>query len=263
MTVWEKMTLEANATLRQDVGPLRLWIRRDGDEWHIAAERDPRGASAADEGEARGDPDVPTEGLEWRRWVVGEKTDTVLLKPAMPDRPIVVRPEYPVRLPPKHHALFYVSIPIWVQVTVDNTDLMLCEEPALPLSNTWFGDYAAGKLCYSLTTRARRSVEAADERPHRARCPVMVANQAQTELDFQRLCIHVSHLRIENRNNQLWTNQVNVTFRGEDEASRIEYAKEPAQAGGSDVLLAEPRTPLAGSIMRWSFGGLRFLNFTQ
>ena len=262
MEPWESVTIEPNATLRRGIGPFRLWVRREGDEWHVATEHEPTDLPANNDAGASANLGVPSEGLEWHRWVVGETSDTLLLKPAMPDRPVVVRPEYSVRVPPKQHAVFYVSIPIWVQVTVGDGNLVLCEEPTVMLSNIWFGNYASGELCYSLQTRARRDVGDTEQHSHRAVCPVKVTNSAKTELDFQRLCIRVGHLRILERNGRLWTNQVNVTFRGEDEESRIDYGKGKRTSKGNSAerMLAEPRDPPEGSIIRKSFRNLRFLN---
>ena len=262
MRPWESATIESNATLRREIGPLRLWVRRAGDEWHVATEHEPTGTPADNGAGLSANPDVPSEGLEWHRWVVGEKSGILLLKPAMPDRPVVVRPEYSVRVPPKQHAVFYVGIPIWVQVTVGDGKRVLCEEPTVMLSNIWFGDYASGELCYSLQTRARRDIDDTDQHSHRAVCPVKVTNSAKSELDFQRLCIRVSHLRILERNDRLWTDQVNVTYRGEDEESRIEYGKgkKESKGDGAETVLAEPRDPPEGSIIRKSFRNLRSLN---
>lgn len=258
MGIWHETTVEKGTVCQWQIGPLDVWVQHQGDEWQIATGK----AHTPDAGEERLTSAVHTvdapAGLEWRRWVVSDPADAVRLKPAMPDRPVVVRPEYPIRLPPKQQALFYLSIPVWVQVTVNDGKLVLCEQPSMPLSNIWFGDYASGELCYSLKTRARRDVDADHLHPHRAICPVSVSNRAQTELDFQRLCIRVSHLRIEERGDRLWTNQVNVTFRGEDQASRIDYQKPNHKSQGAAVVLAEPRAPLEGSIVRRSFRSLGF-----
>ena len=248
--------------MERDIGPLHLWVRREGDEWHVASEREPSDVVSPGESGSAAAASRSSEGQDWRRWVVGDQTSMLLLKPAMPDRPVVVRPEHPVRLPSMQRATFYVSIPIWVQVTVGDGRVVLCEEPTLLLSNIWFGDYAAGELCYSLKTRARRNVDAQGDRPARVLCPVNVMNSSKTELNFLRLCIRVGHLRILNRNDRLWTPHVNVTFRGEDEASRIDYGTGTPEQTAQDVgtLLAEPRSPLESSILQRSFRNLRIFN---
>jgi len=53
----------------------------------------------------------------------------------------------------------------------------------------------------------------------------------------------VGHLRILARHDRLWTNQVNVTFGGESEESRIDYGKEEkaSKENGTERLFAEPR----------------------
>lgn len=256
MRIWGRTTLGESNVSHWQIGPLGIWVRHRGDEWQVAADRGLSGITACAFNE---DGDVPAD-LEWRRWVVDSHLNTVQLSPAMPDRPVVVRPEYPIRLPPKQQALFYLSIPVWVQVVVDEEKLVLCEEPSTVLSNIWFGDYASGELCYSLKTRARREVNGGGEGPHRAICPVSITNGARDELDFQRLCIRVDQLKIVERGDQLWTNQVNVLFRGEDQASRIDYEQRAEVEG---TVLAEPRNPQQSSVIRRSFRNLGLLNLTQ
>ena len=138
MIAWEPRPMKAGANLHWGIGPLDIWARRETDEVHVAVGRGRTAVRGEGSWSGNVDDAEPGEGAEWTRWVVGDAPRDIWLCPAMPDRPVVVRPEHPVRLPPKQHATFFVSIPVWVQVTVSNGRVILCEEPTVVLSNIWF-----------------------------------------------------------------------------------------------------------------------------
>jgi hypothetical protein len=250
MGLWEQEGIERNAVVYRRVGPLALWLRRNDVEWHVAAERLP--SEASEPGDAA--------DLEWRRWSAGNETDRFRLQPVMPDRSVVARPEATVSLLPGHSALFYVSIPVWVAVNVgEGEGLRLCEEPAVALSSTWFGEPTSGELCYSLRTRARRTLADGDERVHRAVCPLHVTNGAEEQLEMAHICIRSEHLTLYEGLDQLWTNQVRVQFRGDKEESRVDYDDRPPEECGAASALTLPRVMPQSGLLRKSVATLDFL----
>lgn len=250
-SLWTPTPVESGQTACRQVGPLTLWLRRTDQEWHLAVRRAPE----ADTGHH--EPAEPDDALEWLRWTAGEEANVVRLLPQMPDRSVVVRPESPIQIPPGHEALFYVSIPVWVKVAVgEGTPTVLCEQPAVILSNTWFGDPMSGELCYSLQTRARRAVDASQASPHRAVCPVRIRNTHEELLAFERLCIRVEHLTLYDGQRQMWTNGISVRFRGDEHPSLVEYDPGPTAALDVGDVLAEPRVPPSSGLLKRSFASL-------
>jgi hypothetical protein len=165
-----------------------------------------------------------------------------------------------VSLLPGHSALFYVSFPIWVAVRVGDGDgLTLREEATVALSSTWFGDPTSGELCYSLRTRARRSLAEGDERVHRAVCPVLVTNAAEEQVDLARLCIRSEHLTLYEGLDQLWTNRVRARFRGAREESQVDYDDRPPEECGAASALTMPRVVPQSGLLRKSVATLDFL----
>ena len=251
MDIWKPTRIEPQQCLHAQIGPLKLWLKRTLDELHIAVERQAEEEAKAEVVALEPTPGELPDGLSWGRWVIGEGTAEVWLLPAMPDRPLVVRPEARVKIPAGLEALFFVSIPVWVRIsTGEGGELKLCEEPSVVLSNTWFGDPASGELCYSLLSRARRKLKSSDARPHRAICPVRIHNAAAGQLDVQRLCVHAEHLRIYDGAKQPWTNEVKITVRGEGQASQIDFAKNPPNFEAVGELLSDARTPVTHSILK-------------
>jgi len=251
--IWRPTRIAVNQAMRGRIGPLTLWLRRTPLEWHLAARRaaeeDAAGNSNSDEAE----PQAAT----WLRWTAGDEASIFRFLPAMPDRPVVVRPEARLAVPPNRQEVLFVSIPVWVRITVGaDSALLLREEPTVEMSPTWFGDRVSGELCYALRTRARCTIVQAEAREHRAVCPVRVQNAWSAPLEFERLCIQVADLSVYSAATQLWTNEVRVTFRGPHEPSQVDIADGAPAIEPITGILGGPRTPMTRSMLRRSFAGL-------
>lgn len=260
MDVWKPFEIEPDQCFVTQIGPLKIWLRTKGDEIHIAVRResDPDSVFLLNApGSIRG---ADVEGLDWSRWVCGRDRHTVGLVPKTPCRPVVVRPEVPVNLPPKQKAVFFVRVPCWVAVTVGDPDpILLCEEPSIVLSNTWFGDPTSGDLCYSMRTRARRHNVDTQVEPHRLVCPVTISNIANKGVDITRFCVHVEHLNVFFGQTRLWTNGVSITFKGENEVSQVAYSQAAPEYEPAGEMLSKARKPLKKPLLQRSLGDLNWL----
>jgi hypothetical protein len=257
--LWDPVSVEPDRLHRACFGALEVWVRHSRQDWYVAfqrlrEEKPPSLLRPAAPGQK-----VPS--LDWERWVTGGEQGALQFLPAMPDRSVVVRPQFALNVPQGRDVLFFTNIPLWVRVTVGGAPdrEVLCEIPAVVLSNTWFGDPAAGELCYALKTKALRDLGELSDHPYMATCPVHVTNQAPTSLEFQRICVRVEHLHVYRGASRLWTNQVEVTFKGEQLSGQINilsYAP-PYEPGASRICAA--REPVDRSLLKKSFSFLRTL----
>jgi hypothetical protein len=198
--------------------------------------------------------------LDWKRWVVGNACDQVLILPTLPDRPVVVRPDVPVKIPAAQEALFFFTIPAWARiVAVKPQKIVLFEEPSIVRSNTWFGDLMAGELCYSLRSRARRYIADIEAKPHRVACPVRIRNVTDSQFDVERFCVHVEYLNIYKGTRRLWTNEVLMSFQGEDTANKIEYSQSAPGYEAVAGIISEARTQLKQTLLKKSLGTFKSL----
>lgn len=261
MDIWKPFGVSPDQCYRTQIGPLRLRLRKAGDEIHIAVERlTDRGNSSVISAPEPVD-DSGIDDQDWSRWVCDPDVDTLQLMPKTPDRPVVVRPALPVNLPPNQKAVFFVTMPIWVGIAVgQGKQVLLCEEPSLIVSNIWFGDPMSGDLCYSLRTRARRQIMDIQTDPHRAVCPVTIHNAATKGVEISRFCVRAEHLHIYLGQSRLWANGVSITFKGENEISQVSYAEESPDFEPIERVLSEPRIPMKKPILKRSIGGFSFLD---
>ena len=256
--IWESRRLEAGGCYEAKLGLLRIWLKHTYQDWYVAWEL-ARFTSRKDLLGTYVRP-VKSQPESWRRWVFEAGTRVVTLSPRMPDRAVVVQPDMPLKIPPAQRALFYVTIPLWIAVTAgEGVALPLCEIATTALSNTWFGDFASGELCYSLRSRAKRKAEPAERAVHCAVCPVQVTNASAAPLEFQHLCIHTEFLGIYQEPGRLWTNRVDVLYQGADQESQVTVSDGSPDVAGEATLVSAPRKVAQRSLMRRSFHLLRTL----
>jgi hypothetical protein len=257
MNFWDEFQIENGSTLNCKIGNLSLWIEQRDEEYLIAPDYvdDDKAVASATMVENPGE--VP-ENLSWNRYIVQEPSATFQLTPALPDRAVVVRPEFPIKLAPNSASVFYVSIPVWVQIRAGKKqNIMLMEIPSLVLSNTWFGDSMSGELCYALTTRAIKNIEEMSDVAHRIICPVHIQNSGSDLLDFQRLCIHVEHLRVYSGTHHLWSNEVTITYVGNEQPNEIGYEDRTPEYEKRCAILATERVPVQKSIIKRGFSFIK------
>jgi hypothetical protein len=256
--LWDPFPIKAGGVVYASLGPLELWVRRVGDDWYIAHRR-PESEVRACAPKAL-QPTRTLDELPWSRWVSSRPAGRIRLVPALPDRAVVVRPKFPLKVPSGESVLFYVNVPLWVRVAVgDEFEQSLSEVPSIVLSNTWFGELTGGELCYALKTKALRDLEEVSNRPYTATCPVTVENSAPTDLDFQRICLRVEHLHVYRGARRLWTNQVEVFFKGEDFTSQVNVLKYAPTLEATSERLCAARQPVERSLLAKSFSFLRAL----
>ncbi len=247
--LWSELTLGGDATRCLTIGPLTIWLKRQFDELHYAAQvQAPGSALTVPEG-------TNPEGCEWKRWVCGPGDFHCRIMPVLPPRAVVVRPAMTVQVLPGQSVEFYVSIPVWLALQIEPegpaTPLTLLEVPTITLSNSWFGTPVDGELCYALKTRARRRLEELRSDVHLAVCPLTLKNSAPGPLIFERLCLRVQHMSLYAGASHLWTNHGRLVYRGEESMTEFTFDDGPPACDAAGQRLAVPRAPVRqGTVLR-------------
>lgn len=283
--LWGPITIEEDVCFVWKLDHVWFWIKKRQDEWFVLLDRNQQKAldttqiakqhpllvqagetssESDDSDDSNGsippDPQVlaqPTEtpAVEgWSRFVTLQQDELSIL-PALPDRPLVVKPFMRVSLLPGRWAQFFVAVPVWISLVARKVknETVFEEFPSQLLSNTWFGDPLGGELCYALHTPLLREEPAHTFPAHSIICPLIIKNASSETLQFQRLCIHVENLQIFLTEKGLVTNQINVVFRGEDSSSQIDVQKKPHKDALKPELVRDPREPMSKSVLRKTF----------
>lgn len=171
------------------------------------------------------------------------------LRPALPDRTVVLKPEQAFRLLPRAEARVYIRVPLWLRIELplseDGNSLLLESIPSLAMSDTWWGGFMEGELTYWLPTTARREIPAELHIPHVAVCPLQMTNESDMDLEVEKLAFRVAHLSLfVDAEGHLWGDETRVSYRGEVEGSQIDMSGGPPPDAGHALLVATPRAPL-------------------
>jgi hypothetical protein len=246
---------------RWDIGPSTLWVYRSSRDWRVV-HRPSTDPVTADPMAQRSTLTVPlgedemaavleTEDpdLVTHRYSVRDTGETVALRPALADRPVVARPEHPLAVLPGESVTLYLSTPLWVRVELPASERLLQEVPSHRMSDTWFGPSTReGELCYATRTAGRLQLDRLPTRLHRALTPLRVRNRASDALELERVQLPAPHLALyRTPDDVLWTEAVTMIRReGEtgadvriaggtppdvEEASRVQEPRESSKQG--------------------------------
>jgi hypothetical protein len=258
---WGRYVLSDTATIGVRLGSRDLWIRRREGEVQVA--HHDRGPGSGDlalwgEGEL---PAGPAEGADWSRWAPRTAVNEVEVRPVLPDRVVVMQPEWPFRLLGGSEARVYVRVPLWVRVElrVEETWQTLLTIPSVTMSDTWWGDLSTGELAYWLPTTARRSMQPSKFAPHLATCPLHMRNATEAELQVDKLALRVAHLTLFQAEQGIWADEARVLYQGHEEGSQIEMSGQPPDEASAAVLVASPATRAQKGLRARTFDRIRAL----
>lgn len=254
---WGTVTLGFGQIARWRAGPSTVHVERRPTDWRVwhDVDDDPY-AVVAERAHAEDGP--PPDGPATLRLSFAETPDTIVVRPALADRQVVVRPETTLVVPPGERVTLYASTPVWMALKlevlrprrgrVSPEPVVLAELPTARPSDTWFGPSKLdGELCYAVRTAAR--MEAADLplRPHRAVTPVTIENQAATPMEVARIVVPMPFLALHvDRDGRLWSDRVELT-REPDEDTTTKAT--PFMPDGGERLAAPRSTPSLGQTL--------------
>ncbi len=242
---WGPVSLAEEPVRRLRVGPLRLRLQRRPHEVELAFSSD---VDVLDETISHDeDPDEDAEVLRFSTASTGLR-----LVPRLADRPVVVRPELPLRVLPGEEAPVLLSTPLWLRVETDDGRL-LHEFPMSRPSDTWFGPSTLeGELCYAGRTRARPLEALTAGPPARARTRLFLRNLESAPLEVSRIALPVRRLALfAGAHGGLWTEDVVVVRQTEGEgAIEVEVRDGPPEGLVGPEPVAEPREPRRIRIVR-------------
>jgi hypothetical protein len=256
--VWSTLECETGRIYACAIAQLRLWLLRSPQGWLTCARHE-----AAVEFEPLHAVDASAEWFEWHRCVTPSVDASARLVPALPDKPVMTRPEARIEIAPRHKGLFYVTVPVWARAEVFGAagarPLSLCEHPTRVLSRTWFGHPAEeGEVGYALTTRARQGLENLTDVDGRAICPVLVDNGTDQPLAFSQLQLRVRHMSLyQSEDGWLWTNECRLSCTGSHAGAEITFGRSaPDQARGARLVSGPREAPASGLTARAVLGAL-------
>ncbi|MFU8856813.1 MAG: hypothetical protein ACNA8S_07365 [Deferrisomatales bacterium] len=238
---WGRYTLEEGLTGRWRVGALTLWAQRRPGEWRLAhaSTNDPFDDEVASQVPSA-EP-IPSHGATLVRYAMKHTDRFLALEPALPDRPVVSRPDTPFYVLAGEEVRLFISTPVWVRVLAGARRLL--EIPVYRPSDTWFGPSTReGEVCYDTRTSCRNELSQVPRRPHRAVAAVTIRNRTGDAVLVERLNLPVPYLAVYAApGGGLWTQGVTLQMGGDGGSAELHIGKgAPTEAHGA-TLLTGPR----------------------
>lgn len=262
---WGAFELDEGQGGHWQVGPCSLWLYRTAHEWRVLSQSgdDPLAAGsrvavpAADEAVREA---LQAAGEDWTvsRYSFRQTDPGIVLRPALADRPVIVRPENPLFIPAGEEVTLYVSTPLWVQIERADAAKLLHEQPAYRPSDTWFGPSTReGELCYASRTAGRFQLANLPLRRHRAVTPLVVRNHASEALNLERAQIPTPHLTLyESAEHDLWTQAVTLDRREGAEGATVDIKHRAPREVQVVTRIHEPRHEAKKGLVMSTFQAL-------
>lgn len=260
---WGNFSIPMGCGGRWRIGPLTLTARREPAEWRLAHTRGDDSLDAAFAVECPEPGESLEEEGELVRVVTGAIPESLEIVPLLADRPIVASPEMTFRILPGAEVHLYVSVPLWVRVVLEESASgglvrhQVLEVPAWRPSDTWFGDFAHGELCYAMRTKARLNLINLPRRRHRAIVKVRVRNRASDVLQLEKINLPAASLSLyADANNHLWTQRVFLERGGDGKTVEVDIGKGAPDEAVDAVLVAPPRVAPPRNVLVRAMGAL-------
>ena len=259
MGIWDELEISQRKCAVWHFPFRSLYVERVDFEWHVLSVPDDHaGRQATRTLIERADKPISSA---WRHYL-DHDAPRVIPVPALPDRALVVRPDRALTILPGESAQFFLEIPVWFRLTsATGSRKRIFEEPLTILSNTWFGDPLNGELCYSMDIRLHQNIQTVSSCAFTAVCPLHLTNDSSSDLPFEKVCLHVENLSVFKNPQRLWTNGMNVIFKGPEQATQIQitggvpgFEEDLIQASGA-------RQPAEGWNIKKTFSMLKY--FTE
>lgn len=249
---WGEFDLEPGVWAEWLIGPRQFLARSMPDEWRFAWRTGDNMFSetvkySVDAGIEPSEPD-----FELRRYAVAGAGDRLRLTPKLADRPVIIRPETTLFLPPGEEATLYVSTGVWMSVaTTGARNEELFEIPVYRPSDTWFGPSTLeGELCYTAVTSARTRPDYLAQVPHRAFTPVNISNNGSDALEIEYLRLPVTLLSLyAGSSGRLWTDQISFAREPGESSASLSITEHEALQSNKDMRLSGPRETESGGIV--------------
>lgn len=257
---WAEYEFSLDETRSLHLGPLQLWLQRQADEWRTYTVRGkdpfaPNFVALAPDAIA----EIPSDAT-CRRFAFGQSPERIRLAPKMPDRPMVVRPDALLSVPPGATIELFVTHPLWLELVFGHPPVARESIAVFQSTESWFGPSAAeGELCYASRSSLQTEFTQLVLRPHRVISKLRIHNRGDSSLDIERIKIPLGHLSIfADENALLWTETVSLVRGDTNELTSMRILEGPPEQAKNAERLCVPELRSDTNLMERAIHALFF-----
>lgn len=254
--MWSRIETKPETTYFWKIGLKEIFLKKINKEWLFLVKDSQDLAKEIFHSELKDE----IKDVEWLTFI-GDNQNSIQVLPVFPNRPIVVKPISPLKVLPNKSMKLFIQIPAWIQFYSNSytKENLIFECNSEELSSTWFGEPDNGLLAYSKPLEISTALEEPKLTGHNIICPIRLSNDSKTILDIQRLLLHVEFLNIYNDDKNLWSNEVRIRFKGENEISDVQYVNEAPFSEKSIKPLVTSRSNKSQNVLTKSFHFIKSL----
>lgn len=250
--MWEKYKIEQKEFLDIKIGEYQCIVRRNNKAWDVVLEKLNKSVRPSI---VVTDKSLEKTKKDWRT-IISDTLNTILVLPALPDKPVVLKPENIFRILPHAFITIYIKFAVWVQLYsggIKKDENLMLEFSSTELSNTWFGAPDEGEAAYSSFFYPVSEYTNDLEGPDYIVSPIKLINESSSVLDFERLSVPVMYLTLYSLNHLLFSNEIRIKYKGENQVADVSYAKQPPAIHQGMKQISVPRKEVPGGILHKSF----------
>lgn len=178
------------------IGKIILCIDHYNQEWKIACHSE-----------------IDKKHYPSKTFKVNSQAAEIIIKPALPDRPMLCQIETPIVLYGNSELTLYANTPCWIRIEMGSIPMILDEFPTQILADSWHGlNTLMGELCYSGPPVHFEADELLSDNTQ-AITPITLINPHKENIYLKELRIPLPLLSIyHDKQNHLWTEEVWMTF---------------------------------------------------
>ncbi len=252
---WDHLTLENNKSYLYQIGKLQIYFSVRDKELEIGT-----GNSEEEKIIEFKESEIPGD-ISLTTYITSNKE--IIILPALPLKPLVLKPGKPFKILPKNNIMLFIKVPIWLQIYCGKkeNEKVIAEYPIYTLSDTWFGEQDSGEGAYSLNFPVETIFEEKEANPYVIYCPVNIINNSTTILEINRFLLHTEQLNLYHGEYTLMSNQVKIEYRGGDQTSYNTYYEEKPVFAKGLKKINTARVNTSKNIIQKSFSFFR--SFSQ
>ncbi len=257
---WGEQQITQGKTLVVTIGALKLHLFRRENDLLVVEKRVMPDSQETIKTAVNDDINATLWQSGFRRYAFNTPLDRMVVRPLPPARPVVVRPREPLHLAPAAKIDFYISFPLDYQLNAQRSDnglIQLERGPSTILSDTWFGDSTQGHIAFSIKTRAQRDRSSYKERDWgRGVVRMTIHNEADTLLRCDKFSLRLAHCALYEGadDGHIWASSIQVTYRGADALSSLNYETKAPPYLEQPTLLTASEEPVSSGLLRRTFG---------